>query len=400
MPITVLTRVQRLLSVASFSAVVVLAGCEQAKTSNPLSPLIAGPIEGVDITLPKTLEPGTGWKVEFQNQPLTLLIENPTSTSPRPYTMRVQVASDAGFANVVFGSSGLAPGGNGRTSLRLPDKLSPGQYRWRARAEDGANSSDWSTAALFEVLQPVVIGTPQPKDPVGNVRVTTRTPTLVATNGNSSGPHGPLFYLFQLSNSDAFGALTGNAEAPQNSSGQTSYTIPSNLPYDTVLYWRVRISDGLNTGPWSRTETFRTPVAPVVAPPPPPPPGGGGGGGGAGSCASNNGPAIVACLQAKYPDKTAAGVSSQQRLENMLFLRDKIIEAGLCGGMNLGWNLKRGGPELSNDFIAWRQPGGDMGVDIGFAFDDTSTVLKLQWAEYGEFGASYLKYSNSYSCGG
>jgi hypothetical protein len=83
----------------------------------------------------------------------------------------------------------------------------------------------------------------------------------------------------------------------------------------------------------------------------------------------------------------------------MRFLRDKIIENGLCGGMDLGWNLKRGGPELSNDFIAWGHGGGYEGVDIGFAFDDTSTVLRLQWAEYGEFGASYLKYSNSYNCG-
>ena len=280
-----------------------------------------------------------------------------------------------------------------RTSWRLVST------RWRARAEDGANSSDWSTAALFEVLQPIVIGTAVPKDPIGNVRVTTRTPTLVVTNGNSSGPHAPLFYLFQLSNSDTFGALTGNAESPQSPSGQTSYTIPSNLPYDTVLYWRVRISDGGNFGLWSRTETFRTPVTPVVVPPPPPPPGGGGGGGGSGSCAANNGPAIVACLQNKYPDKTAAGVSDHQRLENMLFLRDKIIEAGLCGGMDLAWNLKNGGPQVSNDFIAWRQPGGDMGVDIGFAFDDTSTVLKLQWAEYGSFGATYLKYTNPFSCG-
>jgi hypothetical protein len=303
---------------------------------------------------------------------------------------------------VVFGTSGLTPGANGRTSLRLPDKLAPGQYRWRARAEDGANTSEWSTAALFEVLQPIVIGAPTPKDPLGNVRVTTRQPTLVASNGNSSGPHGPLFYLFQLSNSDSFGALTGNAEAPQDASGQTSYAIPSNLPYDTVLYWRVRMSDGLNTGPWSRTETFRTPVAPVVVPPPtpPPPPGGGGGGGGAGSCAFNNGPQIVACLQTKYPDRTRPGVSEHERLENMRFLRDKIIESGLCGGMDLGWNLKRGGPELSNDFIAWGHGGGYEGVDIGFAFDDTSTELKLQWAEYGEFGASYLKYSNPFSCGG
>ena len=399
MKITVFARFPRLLLVAGFSAVVVLAGCETSKTANPLSPLIAGPIEGVDITLPRPLEPGTGWKVDYKNQPITLLIENPSSNSPRPFTMRVQLASDAAFVNILFASSGLTPGPNGRTSLQLPDKLAPGQYRWRARAEDGANSSDWSSVALFEVLQPIVIGTPTPKEPIGNVRVTTRTPTLVATNGTSSGPHAPLFYLFQLSNSDTFGALTGNAESPQSASGTTSYAIPSNLPYDTVLYWRVRISDGLNTGPWSRTETFRTPLTPVVVPPPPPPPGGGGGGGGSGSCAANNGPAIVACIQLKYPDKTAAGVSDQQRLENMLFLRDRIIEAGLCGGMDLAWNLKNGGPQVSNDFIAWRQPGGDMGVDIGFAFDDTSTVLKLQWAEYGSFGATYLKYTYSFSCG-
>ena len=36
----------------------------------------------------------------------------------------------------------------------------------------------------------------------------------------------------------------------------------------------------------------------------------------------------------------------------MMFLRNRVIEAGICGGLNLGWNLKRGGPELSIDFIA------------------------------------------------
>ena len=380
MPITVLSRLPRILSVAGFSAVVVLAGCEQAKSKNPLSPLIAGPIEGVDITLPKTLEPGTGWQVEDKNQPITLLIENPSSTSPRPYTLRVQLSTDAAFLNVVFSTSGLAPGPNGRTSFRLPDKVAPGTYRWRARAEDGANTSEWSAAAVFEVLQPIVIGTPTPKDPVGNVRVTTRQPTLVATNGNSSGPHGPLFYLFQLSNSDTFGALTGNAESPQNASGQTSYAIPANLPYDTVLYWRVRITDGKNTGPWSRTETFRTPIAPVTPPPPPPgPPGGGGGTGG--SCASNDGPTIVQCIAAKYASYLAAGVSLDERIANMAFIRDRVIEAGICGGLDLAWNKKRGDGPHSIDALAWRTGAPiDEVVDIGTGYDDTSQPLKLQWA--------------------
>lgn len=398
MPITVLARLPRLLSVAAPLAIVALAGCEQAKSSNPLSPLIAGPLEGVEITLPKTLEPGTGWKIEDKNQPITLLIENPSSSSPRPYTLRVQLATDAAFANVVFASSGIAPGPNGRTSLRLPDKVAPGQYRWRAMAEDGANSSAWSTVAQFEVLQPVVIGIPTPSSPIANVRVTTRTPTLVANNGQSSGPHGQLFYQFQLSNSDAFGALTGNAESPQHASGQTSYAIPSNLPYDTVLYWRVRITDGLNTGAWSRTEVFRTPLPPAPTPTPPPPPPGGGGGTGAGSCATNNGNALVQCIAAKYPERLVPVATLEQRQENMMFLRDRIIESGRCGGMDLAWNLKRGGPEISIDFLAWQDGGTLRGMDLAYDYDNINTTLQLTWAE-GTF-PYYGSYTNPFSCTG
>ncbi len=78
-------------------------------------------------------------------------------------------------------------------------------------------------------------------------------------------------------------------------------------------------------------------------------------------------------------------------MDNMRFLRDRIIETGLCGGMRLGWNLKRGGPEISNDFLAWHRDDGDMGVDVGFAYDDTSQPLRLQWSEAG-FGATYKEY--------
>jgi hypothetical protein len=75
----------------------------------------------------------------------------------------------------------------------------------------------------------------------------------------------------------------------------------------------------------------------------------------------------------------------------MAFLRDRIIENGKCGGLNLGWNLKRGGPEVSIDFLAWRRSDGDMGIDIGFDYDNTSTPLKLYWGEAG-LGATYLFY--------
>jgi hypothetical protein len=103
-------------------------------------------------------------------------------------------------------------------------------------------------------------------------------------------------------------------------------------------------------------------------------------------------------VSAKYPDKLAAGVSSSQRVANMEFLRDRIIEAGKCGGLNLGWNLKRGGPERSVDFLAWHRGDGDMGVDIGFDYDNTSAPLHLQWSEAG-LGATFEAYPGV-SCSG
>ncbi len=67
----------------------------------------------------------------------------------------------------------------------------------------------------------------------------------------------------------------------------------------------------------------------------------------------------------------------------MEYLRDRIIESGKCAGFNFGYNLKRGGPELSIDFLAWRSGGEDIGVDIAFDYDNTSTTLRLQWAPVG-----------------
>jgi hypothetical protein len=88
----------------------------------------------------------------------------------------------------------------------------------------------------------------------------------------------------------------------------------------------------------------------------------------------------VRCVGATYPDKMAAGVSLDQRLANMEFLRDRVIEAGICGGLDLGWNRKRGTGPHSIDALAWRHNGVDDVVDIGSAYDDTSRPLQLQWA--------------------
>ena len=375
-----------------------LAACQQTKSSSPLSPNVAGPMEGVTITMPLPVEPAAGKKVNDADQPLNVIIEEARTNGPRPVTMAFDIATDVGFSNIVFSRSGIAPSGEGLTHVRLSDRLQPGRsYYWRIKADDGANSTGWSNASHFEINQPIFIGPPEPLTPTGNVRVSSSTPELRVRNSQTTGPIGSLGYHFQISDNQTFNTLFAEAWVTQGN-GETAYTTPGLPAPDKTFFWRSRASDGPNNGNWGRVESFRSPVA---APPPPPPPGGGGGGGGGGtggSCASNNGDAIVACISAKYPERLRPVGSLGERQANMSFLRDRMIEAARCGGMDVGWNLKRGGPELSIDFIAWRSPSGLLGVDIGFDYDNIGTTLRLYWGAHHDPFAAYGGYTNSFSC--
>lgn len=360
------------INAAALAAVLLssLAGCEAQKSSNPLSPSVAGPIAGVDITAPKLLEPAQGFKYKESQQPIKLVIENATTTGVRPITYMFEVAADAEFNSKVYARSGVPGGGSGKTSVQV-DRLDLGRaYYWRARAEDGANSSQFSTAQ-FEVLPKPQLNAPNLLSPVNNERVTTRRPALVAGSPDRNAAVGDLRYDFQVATDQGFGGIVAAATVDEGG-GQTSFTVPADLATDRQHFWRVRATDGETTSAWGATQSFRTPVAAAPAPGPSNP-------GGGGSCAASNGDAIVNCLARTYPDKLAAGVSLNQRIANMEFLRDRAIEAGICGGLDLAWNLKRGVGPHSIDALAWRHDGIDDVVDIGSAYDDTSRQLGLTW---------------------
>src|SRR5215211_2761791 len=128
-------------TLAPLALVMALAACEAQKSSNPLSPSVAGPIPGVEITPPKLLDPSQGFKFKANQQPIKLVIENSSSSGVRPVTYIFEVAGDAAFNNKVFARSGIVPGDGGRTTV-LIEALELGRaYYWRARAEDGANNS-------------------------------------------------------------------------------------------------------------------------------------------------------------------------------------------------------------------------------------------------------------------
>jgi hypothetical protein len=238
------------------------------------------------------------------------------------------------------------------------------------------------------VLPKPEFGVPGLASPINNDRVGSLRPTFTVTNVNRNAAVGSLHYDFQVALDQAFTQMIA-AGISQEGGGQTQFTPQNDIMYDRVHFWRSRASDGILLGPWAATQSFRGPAAPTPSPspspspgPPPQPPG---------SCASTNGHAIAQCIAAKYPQYLVAGVSLGQRQANMGFLRDRMIEAGKCGGLDLAQNLKRGGPDLSIDFLVERRPQGDMGIDIAVDYDNTSEPLRLGWAEAG-YGATYKAY--------
>jgi len=272
------------------------AGCESTKSSNPLSPTVAGPIPGVNISPPRLLEPGQGWELETAKQPLTLLIENANSNGVRPLFYVFEVAVDANFKNIVFTQPNVPQGPNGRTSLRLPQRLASGRtYFWRARAQDGANTGPYTAAVSFQIVVPVVIRAPELVSPVRGEIIPRRNPEFVLRNAATSGPAGAITYHLEAARDGAFTRMVASVAFGEDGGSTTRERVGVLLPAGISIYWRVRASDPKTQGPWSSTQRFRTAAAA-------PPPGGGGGGSDECSPTPTEPLPILKCNRSKYPD--------------------------------------------------------------------------------------------------
>ena len=258
-----------LVLIAGAAGMVASGACEVRKSANPLSPSVAGPIPGVNITAPRAMDPASGARIEVTRQPITLTVENATTTGVRPLTYLFEVATDAQFESKVFTKPDIGPG-NTRTSVTLPALTPEKTYYWRALARDGANTGSYNAATTFSVYTPVVISAPTPIAPANGETVTTLTPTLVVRNAPRTGPAGPIVYQFTVAESEA--TLGAGWFTPETAS-QTSFQVPEGALLPGRQYvWLSRAHDvGVVVGPWTPLQTFRTPA--VI-----PPPGGGGSG--------------------------------------------------------------------------------------------------------------------------
>jgi hypothetical protein len=381
--------------VAIAIAALTSAACESTKSSNPLSPTVAGPISGVTITAPKALAPANGSQIT-SGDPVNLVIENSSSTSQRPFWFEIQVATSNDFSSIVHTAPKVTPGTNGQTSYRVPMAFTANRtYFWRARAVDGANTGPYSANTTFQVIESVHIEPPLPISPTAGTEVDGTSVTLTVRNTAVTGTSNPVSYRFEIATDGNFANMVAIWTTPRSGGDTTSASGP--MAVGTTFYWRASGSDGAYTSPYSDVTSFKT-KSPTTTPTPPPT-GGGGGGGGGGTPAGGwptNGPAVVAWAQANYPDYLKP---SSNRVANMQFLRDRMIEAGICGGMQLGYNAKRGGPEISVDYITENSGGRWIGVDIAHDYDNQSITLQLTWAESPDDPyTSYTPYTGTLPC--
>jgi hypothetical protein len=198
---------------------------------------------GATVTSPAAVSPPDNAEIKFGNQPVTLVVANGATTGKAVLTYWFEVATDSGFANKVYTKENMAAGGGGRTSLTI-DKMGGGRtYFWRVRSgsAEGPPSRTRSFAIGPEVvLQPPVLGDPQPNAIVGV------SPVLNVNNVQRSGPAGQIFYRFEISDSTSFSSFAYVATVPERSDlSYTPHTVGVTLEEKTY-FWRVQASDPSN----------------------------------------------------------------------------------------------------------------------------------------------------------
>jgi len=223
---------------------------------------------------------------------------------------------------------------------------------------------------------------PSLQSPTGGGRINTTEPLFVVRKAEGKFVAASFQYRIEVSSPSGNVVYTS---ALLNASGdQLSHEIPFDLALDTPYRWRARAEKGGRMGPWSGYAEFRTIDYRGLVPRP------------ADGRWPSNGPAVVDYVANAFPEYLLP-TSLGHRIENMEFLRDRIIETAICGGMDVTWNLKRGVGPHSHDAVAWRDGNRVRVIDIASAFDDAGSHLGLHWAEVAG-PSGYDPYPNHPGC--
>ena len=209
---------------------------------NPTTPNISSPQDGVQVTtLAPALSVTNASDVDFYDA----------------LSYDFDVATDAGFTNIVARTSGIAKGAGGATSWIVMPALSENSlYYWRARAKDAnGGESVWVSASFFVNTANDSPTAPVIKTPSDGGEVATFTPTLVMNNATDLDSHF-LMYTFELDTVNTFDSLNKQASGLIAEGADTTAWTPAALTENTTYYWRAKAGDGQADSPWVTASFF------------------------------------------------------------------------------------------------------------------------------------------------
>lgn len=241
-------------SLGIWSALALLVATTACQKTSPTRPSDGGAsgqtasvtdaVTGVTLTAPSLVTPAVNQQFKNVEQPITLTIKNAVTTGTTPLTYTFEVASDAAFASKAYTKDGVAAG-SGTTSLKI-DKLTPNKsYFWRARASSGSLNGPNTEARGVGIGPEVILAQPVNGDPQPNATVGEQ-PTLNVNNVARTGPVGPVFYRFEISEAASFGSLVYSATVAERTDHPfTPHDVTIRL-VEKTYFWRVIASDPAN----------------------------------------------------------------------------------------------------------------------------------------------------------
>jgi hypothetical protein len=236
---------------SALALLTITTACSKAASPTRPSEAASGPttsvtdaITGVTLTSPALVTPTVNQQFKNVEQPVTLTIKNAVTSGTTALTYTFEVASDAAFGTKVFSKDGVAAG-SGTTALKI-DKLPANKsYFWRARAQSGSLAGPYTEARGFGIGPEVILAQPVNGDPQPNATVGEQ-PTLNVNNVGRSGPNGPIFYRFEISDTAAFGSVLYSATVAERTDRPfTGHDVTIKLA-ERTYFWRVTATDPAN----------------------------------------------------------------------------------------------------------------------------------------------------------
>ena len=231
----------RILTVTSAIALAA-AGCGSGSPAQPSS--VIGGSTGTSFAAAHPITPLDRATVPFASQPVVMAVSNGVATSGAAVTYTFEVATDAGFTNIVFKKDGVVAEPGAVTHQTITATL-PGAitYYWHARTNSGGSLGPYSPAVSFALGPQVTLGVPVPVSPAQGATAEATGLKLIVNNVSHSGPVGTLSYRFEVADSSSFSHVVFSSATNEQAGGKTSITVSTTLTPGVGYFWRVTATD-------------------------------------------------------------------------------------------------------------------------------------------------------------